>query len=64
MSDEIDRAQSYIEIQEVTSIQNHLNRVEEERSINPEGYCHNCYEEVSPSQLFCNGKCASEHYKK
>lgn len=33
-------------------------------SISPEGYCHNCYEEVVSNKLFCNGKCATEFEKR
>lgn len=29
--------------------------------LKPEGYCHNCLEDLEENQLFCNSNCAKQH---
>ncbi len=38
--------------------------VSDKRELLPEGYCLNCYIEVSCEKLFCNGDCATEYNRK
>jgi len=38
--------------------------ISDKRELLPEGYCLNCYIEVSVDKLFCNGDCVTEFHKK
>lgn len=52
---------AFLEIE--SRLQHQLNAAKSyrsDRSVKPEGYCHNCEEEVQGEKLFCNGKCATQ----
>mgnify|MGYP006879904503 FL=1 len=34
---------------------------ESKSSLKPTGYCHRCYEDVSPDQIYCDVNCAEAH---
>ncbi len=29
--------------------------------IKPDGYCHNCFEDLEGEKIFCNNKCATQY---